>query len=297
MKLTFEEVKKRFQSSKKTLLTQEYKNDATFMSFNCDICHTIGKTTVNHIHCNECARRQRESLLKPPILEPKYGKLKITGQPYRIYKWKQKKWWVTVECDCGHSVLAKVNDLKSCHTKSCGKCKKQRKDPLSLDLIVYWISRYFSQNGSYPISRGCEAIQEMEGYTWRGVDAALRQGHRGLPGKFSLAEFIVKHFGAVNKTNKKAWTKKDVIRWIKDFYKRNNLPPHQDSGIVNCEPEFGRLTWESINKQFEEKHNDSLPRFILRHFGENAKICFIMRQQGWFDWDEHSSWKTILTFS
>lgn len=64
--------------------------------------------------------------------------------------------------------------------------------PLSVDLILSWADRYFSDHGRWPKAKSgpCgPGILE----NWRGVDNALRIGYRGLRGCSSLAKLLDKY--------------------------------------------------------------------------------------------------------
>jgi hypothetical protein len=69
--------------------------------------------------------------------------------------------------------------------------RRNRKDlpPYSIAQILEWVVRRHRESGTWP-SRVSGAIPYAPGETWSAVDAALKQGSRGLPGGSSLAKLL-----------------------------------------------------------------------------------------------------------
>jgi len=70
-----------------------------------------------------------------------------------------------------------------------GVKKGRKKAPLSLKQIGWWADAYFREHARWPVVQA-GGIPGGRGLTWRAVDAALRQGHRGLKGGSSLYRFL-----------------------------------------------------------------------------------------------------------
>ncbi len=70
-----------------------------------------------------------------------------------------------------------------------GKPNHMRRPPLRESQILAWAHRFFLTEGRWP-SENSGPIPQSPGDTWRTVEEALRQGHRGLPGGASLAKLL-----------------------------------------------------------------------------------------------------------
>jgi hypothetical protein len=60
---------------------------------------------------------------------------------------------------------------------------------LTVAQILAWADEHRMRTGAWPLLR-CGPITGTAGETWAAVDAALRQGHRGLPGGDSLVQLL-----------------------------------------------------------------------------------------------------------
>src|SRR5438445_12249219 len=69
-----------------------------------------------------------------------------------------------------------------------------RKDrsPLAPEQVLAWADAFYARHGRWP-QASSGLIEGAAGETWLGVDAALRQGHCGLPGGSSLYRLIKAH--------------------------------------------------------------------------------------------------------
>lgn len=59
--------------------------------------------------------------------------------------------------------------------------------PLDIEQIAEWMAAYALRHGKYPTKRS-NTIEESPEDNWEAVDAALRNGHRSLPGRQTLAQ-------------------------------------------------------------------------------------------------------------
>ena len=64
--------------------------------------------------------------------------------------------------------------------------------PLTFPLILSWADDYHERTGEWP-DRHSGPIPAAPGDTWAGVDSALQQGVRGLPGGLSLPRLLAEH--------------------------------------------------------------------------------------------------------
>jgi hypothetical protein len=75
--------------------------------------------------------------------------------------------------------------------------RTNRKRRLQLEDILAWATRHRESTGQWP-TRASGEIPGTFGVSWFAVDAALRNGTRGLPGGSSLAQLLAAKFGARN---------------------------------------------------------------------------------------------------
>ncbi len=71
--------------------------------------------------------------------------------------------------------------------------------PLSINEILNWVDAFHSRTGRWP-TRSAGPIPEAPGEKWQGVESALREGLRGLPGGSSLAS-LLREKRALNRAN------------------------------------------------------------------------------------------------
>jgi hypothetical protein len=71
----------------------------------------------------------------------------------------------------------------------CGARNRTNLPQLRPEQILIWARAYRRRTGDWPDSASGPVL-ESPGDTWRGVDVALRQGHRGLPGGSSLNRLL-----------------------------------------------------------------------------------------------------------
>jgi hypothetical protein len=63
---------------------------------------------------------------------------------------------------------------------------------LNLGHVLAWARAHYRQTGAWPSHRSGPVLGGP-GETWQGIDAALRRGRRGLPGRSSLARLLKEH--------------------------------------------------------------------------------------------------------
>jgi hypothetical protein len=61
---------------------------------------------------------------------------------------------------------------------------------LSIDEILKWADYHYRSTGKWPNRNAGIAIDDPNETTWSGIDVALKQGRRGLPGGSSLSQLI-----------------------------------------------------------------------------------------------------------
>lgn len=87
-----------------------------------------------------------------------------------------------------------LDDLLSAYVPPYPDCGRK----LSVSLILRWADAFLDRVGYWPTSRSAYTDSTRR-EKWAVIDRALREGHRGLPGKSSLAKLLKMHRGAVGR--------------------------------------------------------------------------------------------------
>jgi hypothetical protein len=115
--------------------------------------------------------------------------------------------------------------------------------PLTVKQILKWADTHNRRTSSWPACKD-GPIDGVPGETWDAIDAALRQGCRGLPGESSLMQLLAEHRGVLNKANLPRLTKKQILAWADVHHERTGQWPQIESGrILDAHGE----TWSAIN--------------------------------------------------
>jgi hypothetical protein len=139
---------------------------------------------------------------------------------------------------------------------------------LTQRLVLAWANAHRSRTGQWP-TRKSGAIWDAAGETWSGVDTALRDGLRGLPGGSSLARLLARHRGV---TNPKALPRRsvmEVLAWADAHYRHTGSWPTRMSGEVRG---VRGETWKAIDSALRQgmrgfPGGSSLARLLARHRG------------------------------
>ena len=75
-------------------------------------------------------------------------------------------------------------------------------------------------------------IGDAPGETWVNVDAALRAGTRGLPGRSSLPQLLAEQRGARNMQDLPTLTEEQILAWADAHHQRTGQWPRRESGPV-----------------------------------------------------------------
>jgi hypothetical protein len=92
----------------------------------------------------------------------------------------------------GHRGLRGGSSLAQVLAASRGKRNKSRLPPLTVEIILKWADRHRRRVGQLPVA-GSGPVADAPGETWANINAALQQGHRGLPGGDTLARLLARH--------------------------------------------------------------------------------------------------------
>jgi len=132
--------------------------------------------------------------------------------------------------------------------------------------ILSWADAYFAHWGRWP-TRVSGAVEGQIDLTWCGINIALCNANRGLPGGSSLAQLLAKHRGVRNRMRLPAFTIKELLKWIDAHRKRKGEWPTLYSGPI---PESPGDTWECVDRALRNANRDlpggdSLAQLLARH--------------------------------
>jgi hypothetical protein len=115
-------------------------------------------------------------------------------------------------------------------------------------------------------------VADAAGETWQAVNAALREGFRGLPGGESLPHLLARRLGVRNQTNIPRLTTHQVLRWAREHRRRTGRWPTGQSGAV-----FGveGETWANIRHALRRglrglPAGETLAQLLRREAAANA---------------------------
>lgn len=97
--------------------------------------------------------------------------------------------------------------------------------------ILAWADRHRQWTGEWPHTDS-GPVADAPGETWMGIDIALRQGHRGLPGGSSLAQLLAKRRGARDHMRLVPLSVDKILAWADRFHRRTGRWPTPASGAV-----------------------------------------------------------------
>jgi hypothetical protein len=119
-----------------------------------------------------------------------------------------------------------------------------RKPPLSVEAVLAWARAWHAERGTWPrVLSG--PVPGAPGETWRAIDAALRQGIRGLPGGLTLPRLLARDLGARRWARGPTLTFALLLSWADARQARHGAWPHATSGPVEDAP---GETWKAVDE-------------------------------------------------
>jgi superfamily II DNA or RNA helicase len=116
-------------------------------------------------------------------------------------------------------------------------------EPLTIEQILMWADAHFQRTGKWP-TRGSGSVPNSD-ETWSGLDGALKQGLRMLPGNSSLARLLFKHRGVRNIKDLPALSIDKILAWADAHHERTGRwPTHKSGPIVEAPGE----KWTNVNQ-------------------------------------------------
>jgi hypothetical protein len=142
----------------------------------------------------------------------------------------------------------------------------RKREPLTVEQILAWADAYVTGTGRWPSSES-GPVSGAPGETWHGINQALANGYRGLPGGSSLARLLAAERGKRHKGRLPRLTERQILGWANRHYRRTGTWPTAASGPVAAAP---GETWAIINGALQQGHRglpggDTLARLLDRH--------------------------------
>src|SRR5262249_34407279 len=121
--------------------------------------------------------------------------------------------------------------------------KRLLRRPLTIEEILAWASAHREATGTWPTKSSGGVVGTMF-ETWLGVEQALREGLRGLPGQSSLARLLAERYGVRNPKDLTPLTEAHILQWADEHQRRTGAWPTRHSGAI---PNSGGEKWKSID--------------------------------------------------
>jgi len=136
---------------------------------------------------------------------------------------------------------------------------------LTIPQILVWADAFHKRTRKWPQVRS-GVIEGSSGETWEGINNALCQGGRGLPGGSSLAKLLTQERHVRNRAALPPLTIKQIIRWAEAHYRRTGRWPSVTSGRARGTGE----TWIGVNNALRDgwrglPGGSSLARLLAQH--------------------------------
>jgi hypothetical protein len=108
--------------------------------------------------------------------------------------------------------------------------------------ILAWADAHLESTTEWP-NNSSGPVVDAPGEVWKNVDAALRQGLRGLPGGSSLPQLLAAHRGVRNQKKLPSLTVEQILAWAEAHHARTGHWPNRNSGPVADAP---GETWHAL---------------------------------------------------
>jgi hypothetical protein len=124
-----------------------------------------------------------------------------------------------------------------------GRQHHLNRTPLTVQTILAWADAHHERAGSWP-NRKSGPVLGAPGESWQRIDAALRQGHRSLPGGSSLSRLLAECRGVRNAGNPPDLSEMEILRWALAHKERTGEWPRVKSGAI---PEAPGELWSNVD--------------------------------------------------
>jgi hypothetical protein len=114
---------------------------------------------------------------------------------------------------------------------------------LTIEQVLAWADAYHARTGRWPRAQSGR-VGDAPGETWSGVDSALFQRLRGLPGGMTLAQLLAERRGAPAIQTSRPLTVDQILAWADAHRAATGRWPVEDSGPVSGAP---GESWKAIS--------------------------------------------------
>lgn len=147
------------------------------------------------------------------------------------------------------------------------------KSHLSIEKILAWADAHHQRTGDWPNKRSGE-VKGGRKVSWGGIDSALSNGLRGLPGGSSLAKLLAEARGRHHHLDKPPLTLEQILAWADAHHQRTGeWPLKERSGPVQDAPDE---TWAAIHAALRVggrglPGGTTLPKLLEEHRGRHYR--------------------------
>jgi hypothetical protein len=149
--------------------------------------------------------------------------------------------------------------------------------------VVAWARAHRRRTGGWPTAVS-GPVAGAAGETWKGLDMALRGGHRGLRGGTSLARLLALRAGARTRAGLPALSEGRVLAWAQAHRRRTGRWPSAGSGAVAG---AAGETWGAVDQALRAGYrglpgDSSLAGLLRRHTEGASEVVHprVGRRQG-----------------
>jgi hypothetical protein len=144
---------------------------------------------------------------------------------------------------------------------------------LTESLIERWARTHFDIMGDWPTEYSGAVLGVTPAEDWRNIDAALRGGHRGLPGGDTLPRLLGRLCGVRTWTTMPQLTETGILAWADAERDRSGSWPTADTGPILEAP---GETWSAVENALRIglrglPGGSSLARLLAEHRGVRNK--------------------------
>ena len=144
--------------------------------------------------------------------------------------------------------------------------------PLTIERILAWADAHHAATGRWPTMWSSGSVRDAADETWPSVNAALRDGRRGLPGGSSLARLLAEQRRAPNIYTEPRLTAEQILAWADAHHAATGRWPSSNSGpVIHAEGK----RWGTIETALREGYRglpggQALGRLIRGHNGPDG---------------------------
>jgi len=141
--------------------------------------------------------------------------------------------WSAIEAALlfGHRGLRGGSSLARLLARARGKRNIGDLPPLTVRQILAWADAHHRRSGRWPTERS-GTIVGTRGETWGGVQCALADGYRGLPGGTSLAQLLAQQRGVRNHMALPPLQVHSILGWADAHQRRTGQWPGRHAGPI-----------------------------------------------------------------